>query len=165
MARRLSFYKPSTFSGTTLDKDDTQTKLDKLFNNNKITATYYNQLSSILNALSSNDKLNTLVPTFVFNGYLWEGVSSISFEDLSLSFMDSVISSGFQTALSVIKTAQKDAYFFNMSKVLDLEKETINKKYLNLMSNFTSTFNVATKDEFMRIYTGTNQYVSIGNTD
>ena len=79
--------------------------------------------------------------------------------------MDSVISSGFQTALSVIKTAQKDAYFSNMSKVLDLEKETINKKYLNLMSNFTSTFNVATKDEFMRIYTGTNQYVSIGNTD
>ena len=165
LSRRLSFYKPSTFSGTTLDKDDTQTKLDKLFNNNKITATYYNQLSSILNALSSNDKLNTLVPTFVFNGYLWEGVSSISFEDLSLSFMDSVISSGFQTALSVIKTAQKDAYFSNMSKVLDLEKETINKKYLNLMSNFTSTFNVATKDEFMRIYTGTNQYVSIGNTD
>ena len=161
----LMAYKPSTFSGTTLDKDDTQTKLDKLFNNNKITATYYNQLSSILNALSSNDKLNTLVPTFVFNGYLWEGVSSISFEDLSLSFMDSVISSGFQTALSVIKTAQKDAYFSNMSKVLDLEKETINKKYLNLMSNFTSTFNVATKDEFMRIYTGTNQYVSTGNTD
>lgn len=165
LSRRLSFYKPSTFSGTIIDKDDTQTKLDKLFNNNKITATYYNQLSSILNALSSNDKLNTLVPTFVFNGYLWEGVSSISFEDLSLSFMDSVISSGFQTALSVIKTAQKDAYFSNMSKVLDLEKETINKKYLNLMSNFTSIFNVATKDEFMRIYTGTNQYVSIGNTD
>lgn len=165
LSRSLSFYKPSTFSGTTIDKDDTQTKLDKLFNNNKITATYYNQLSSILSALSSNDKLNTLVPTFVFNGYLWEGVSSISFEDLSLSFMDSAISSGFQTALSVIKTAQKDAYFSNMSKVLDLEKETINKKYLNLMSNFTSTFNVATKDEFMRIYTGTNQYVSIGNTD
>ena len=46
----LMAYKPSTFSGTTLDKDDTQTKLDKLFNNNKITATYYNQLSSILNA-------------------------------------------------------------------------------------------------------------------
>lgn len=165
LSRSLSFYKPSTFSGTTIDKDDTQTKLDKLFNNNKITATYYNQLSSILSALSSNDKLNTLVPTFVFNGYLWEGVSSISFEDLSLSFMDSTISSGFQTALSVIKTAQKDAYFSNMSKVLDLEKETINKKYLNLMSNFTSTFNIATKDEFMRIYTGTNQYVSIGNTD
>lgn len=165
LSRSLSFYKPSTFSGTIIDKDDTQTKLDKLFNNNKITATYYNQLSSILSALSSNDKLNTLVPTFVFNGYLWEGVSSISFEDLSLSFMDSTISSGFQTALSVIKTAQKDAYFSNMSKVLDLEKETINKKYLNLMSNFTSTFNIATKDEFMRIYTGTNQYVSIGNTD
>lgn len=165
LSRSLSFYKPSTFSGTIIDKDDTQTKLDRLFNNNKITATYYNQLSSILSALSSDDKLNTLVPTFVFNGYLWEGVSSISFEDLSLSFMDSTISSGFQTALSVIKTAQKDAYFSNMSKVLDLEKETINKKYLNLMSNFTSTFNIATKDEFMRIYTGTNQYVSTGNTD
>jgi len=165
LARSLSFYKPSTFSGVTIDRDDTQEKLDKLFNNNKITATFYNQVSSILDALSSNDKLNTMVPTFVFNGYLWEGVSSISFEDLSLSFMDSVISSGFQTALSVIKTAQRDSYFSNMSKVLDLEKETINKKYLNLMSNFTSTFNIATKDEFMRIYTGTNQYVSIGNTD
>lgn len=54
--------------------------------NNEITPAYYHQLKSYLDYMKKNPDDFRLLASFIFNGYVWDGVSSISFEDLILSY-------------------------------------------------------------------------------
>ena len=54
--------------------------------NNEITPAYYHQLKSYLDYIKKNPDDFRLLASFIFNGYVWDGVSSISFEDLILSY-------------------------------------------------------------------------------
>lgn len=80
-------------------------KLLELYKKNEITVAYYNQLKFLLNSVKSNAAPSSLLSTFIFNGYVWDGVSSISFEDLSATSVDAGLgraASGFEFALGIV---------------------------------------------------------------
>lgn len=47
---------------------------------------------------------NSLLSSFIFNGYFWDGVPSISFEDLSTTYYSNRVSSGLQSPVFTVAT-------------------------------------------------------------
>ena len=71
---------------TTIDLKALSDQLLQCAKNNEITPAYYHQLKSYLDYMKKNPNDSRLLASFIFNGYVWDGVSSISFEDLILSY-------------------------------------------------------------------------------
>lgn len=71
---------------TTIDLKALSDQLLQCAKNNEITPAYYHQLKSYLDYMRDNPDDSRLLASFIFNGYVWDGVSSISFEDLILSY-------------------------------------------------------------------------------
>lgn len=79
--------------------NDFKTNLEALFANNLITNAYYRQIKGILSAYSTNKDYKQLFYSFIFNGYFWEGVPSISFEDLSTEFYSENVANGLEESV------------------------------------------------------------------
>lgn len=73
-----------------------ESTLNSLFEKNLITNAYYRQVKGILTALKNNSDYEQLLYSFIFNGYFWDGVPSISFEDLSTEFYSENIANGLE---------------------------------------------------------------------
>lgn len=116
-----------------LDLEHFSKELNNLKNGSKITYSYFKQINSIIeelkttsvnakgvgsNRLSLLNNINVEVPTasilkpgynsllssFIFNGYFWDGVPSISFEDLSTTYYSNRVSSGLQSPVFTVAT-------------------------------------------------------------
>lgn len=79
--------------------NDFKNNLEQLFQNNLITNAYYRQVKGILTAYEKNKDYKQLFFSFIFNGYFWDGVPSISFEDLSTEFYSANIVNGLEESV------------------------------------------------------------------
>lgn len=93
-----------------VDLDAVLSKLTQLFNNNQITVAYYNQLKCLINYVKNNQYSGHLLSAFMFNGYVWDGVSSISFEDLMQVAYDSKLAAyaDFETVITLTSNDVKE---------------------------------------------------------
>jgi len=79
--------------------DAFKTSLETLFKQNLITNAYYRQIKGLLSAYDTNKNYKQLFYSFIFNGYFWEGVPSISFEDLSTEFYSENVANGLEESV------------------------------------------------------------------
>ena len=128
--------------------------------NNEINPAYYRQLAFILN----NKGSQYLLPLFVFNGYLWEGLASISFEDLSTYNPTDAILSGFQTSLFTklaTKSSDKETYKDTVS-MKDVGFKEATKELADISQNLRNVavgiYNSANKQDIRSIYVGTGKF-------
>ena len=84
----------TTFSVTSFKKS-----LEQLFEQNLITNAYYRQIKGIIAAYETNREYKQLFSSFIFNGYFWDGVPSISFEDLSTEFYSENVVNGLEESV------------------------------------------------------------------
>lgn len=83
----------------------------KSVKNHEITSAYYFQLISYLDYVEEYPNNDYILSSFMFNGYVWDGISSISFEDLILTYFGSLLSqdSGFEIAFGINGRGLTDA--------------------------------------------------------
>ena len=127
---------------------------------NEINPAYYRQLSFIL----TNKGSQYLLPLFVFNGYLWEGLASISFEDLSTYNPTDAILSGLQTSLFTklaTKSSDKETYKDTVS-MKDVGFKEATKELADISQNLRNVavgiYNSANKQDIRSIYVGTGKF-------
>lgn len=83
----------------------------KTVKNHEITTAYYYQLISYIDYVEKYPENDYILSSFMFNGYVWDGISSISFEDLILTYFGSLLSqdSGFEIAFGINGRGLTDA--------------------------------------------------------
>lgn len=146
---------------------DFNLELKKLKDENHITFAYYKQIQTIIDfvAVSGQDNYRKLLASFLFNGYFWDGVSSISFEDLATSyFTDEALRRGLQTALfQSMSYSSKKSLFTSLSNI----KKNISTVFgTQTPSNLTSVtcglFDQGTFATIDNIYTRQGDFVLRG---
>ena len=85
-----------------------------------ITDAYYNQLISYIDYVEKYPQYDYLLASFMFNGYVWDGISSISFEDIILSYFGGLLSqdTGIELALGLNNKSYTKEKVDNLSKEL-----------------------------------------------
>lgn len=126
------------------------TKLSTLYKDNLISSAYYNQVSSILESYKSNKDYEQLIYSFIFNGFFWEGVPSISFEDLSTEFYSENVANGLE--IPILGSGKDDL----VSGAINLASRVVGTQK-NIKSNntaqFVGLFDQSTPDVVQNIYT------------
>lgn len=135
----------TTFSLNTFNE-----QLEQLLENNLISNAYYRQIKGILTSYELNKEYSQLFYSFIFNGYFWEGVPSISFEDLSTEFYSENIANGLELPLSVMGNNSIDSTVKQVTKTL-----TNNKKLEknNTSTVFLSLFDQSSVSKMQDVYT------------
>ena len=141
--------------------------LEVLKNTNKITYAYYSQVMSILKYIKSRDSITPymgLLSSFIFNGYFWDGVPSISFEDLATSFYTTDISSGFDVPVFALSTFGSNTS--TISNIMSVAKSIIEPSNsigkLNLTGVDLGLFTNPTIPSIDQVYTRQNDFVLRG---
>lgn len=107
-----SFQIPSKFSDllgmtelslSTIDLTALSNKLLECAKTNQITPAYYYQLKSYIDYVKKYPEYSYILTSFIFNGYVWNGISSISFEDLLLTYTGEIKANntGLELALGI----------------------------------------------------------------
>lgn len=138
--------------------DDTQSKIKELFNDNKITSVLANQFIYTLSSIKSDSKYAPYLSMMLFNGYLWDGVSSISFEDLVTNTYSNEAIGGFQLPLDIINKNslnEFDDIYDATNYIYERNKITTT----NDTSIFYGLFEQANKNTIESIYTKTNDII------
>ena len=99
--------------------------------NNEITPAYYHQLKSYLDYMRDNPDDLRLLASFIFNGYVWDGVSSISFEDLILSYSGEIDAENNGLEL---------AFGINGKQLSTEDREKLEKRAKNIKIEMKETF-------------------------
>lgn len=141
--------------------------IEVLKNTNKITYAYYSQVMSILKYIKSRDSITPymgLLSSFIFNGYFWDGVPSISFEDLATSFYTTDISSGFDVPVFALSTFGSNTS--TISNIMSVAKSIIEPSNsigkLNLTGVDLGLFTNPTIPSIDQVYTRQNDFVLRG---
>lgn len=123
--------------------------MDTLFNQDLITSAYYRQVKSILTALKSNSDYEQLLYSFIFNGYFWEGVPSISFEDLSTEFYSENVANGLE--IPVMGSGKDDfvSGAINLASRLVTKQKSVKS---NSTAQFIGLFDQATREDIQDTY-------------
>ena len=89
-----------------IDLRELDRKLLKAVNDNQITLAYYYQLKSYVDYVREYPDYSYILTSFIFNGYVWNGISSISFEDLLLTYTGEIKAqnTGLELALGISNT-------------------------------------------------------------
>ena len=131
---------------------------------NKDTFDCYYETYNITVNLKNNDNYQKLLASFLFNGYFWDGVSSISFEDLATSyFTDEALRRGLQTAIfQSLSYSSKKSIFTSLNNI----KTNINNVFGAQTSNLTNVtcglFDQGTISSIDNIYTRQGDFVLRG---
>lgn len=155
-----------SIDGDKLNIVDFNAELKKLKDENHITFAYYKQIQTIIDfvAVYGQDNYRKLLASFLFNGYFWDGVSSISFEDLATSyFTDEALRRGLQTAIfQSMSYSSKKSIFTSLNNI----KTNIGKVFGSQTSNLTSVtcgvFDQGTFSSIDNIYTRQGDFVLRG---
>lgn len=151
----------------TLDVPALMEQIELLKNNNCITYSYYSQIMAILRFVSTNnstEQFNRLFASFVFNGYFWDGIPSISFEDLAASYYTQNISSGFQTPVFTLATFGSNNA--TLSKIESVATSIIGKLTSRGLKNTSNVsiglFTESSAESIARTYLRPNEFVLRG---
>lgn len=109
---------------SSIDLTALSNSLLSLVKNNEITPAYYYQLKSYIDYVKTNPESVNILASFIFNGYVWDGVSSISFEDLILTYSGEISAenNGLELALGL-----------NAKQLTEEERKELEEKSKNLM--------------------------------
>jgi hypothetical protein len=126
-----------------LDKLSTQLKL--YFDTNKITAAYYNQTAALVK-IAKDFKYYPVLSSFIFNGLVWDGVSSISFEDLMGSYYSIFKADGANMFAIAVGIDSKSTGKMNLGKFLTSSRKDTDKT-VQRAANATSDIKYVTSVE------------------
>lgn len=84
--------KATSLFGDIVDYDKLRELLLKAVKKHDITDAYYYQLISYIDYVEEHPQSDYILSSFMFNGYVWDGISSISFEDLILTYFGGLFS-------------------------------------------------------------------------
>lgn len=154
---RTFFIERQAIGSEVIDLSEIRLLLNHCFKSNKVTLSYYNQLSSLLDTMEQDERYKMYTPMFMFNGSVWDGVSSISFEDLSNSAYSNLVAEGFQLPLlsPVISSSDRNT----MASILNISDEQSRMDLRNKTAVFVGMFDQADKATTESIYVSTDNYV------
>ena len=91
--------------------------------------------------MEQDERYKMYTPMFIFNGSVWDGVSSISFEDLSNSAYSNLVSEGFQLPLLSPTISNVDRN--TMAGILNISDEQSRLDLRNKTAVFVGMFDQA----------------------
>lgn len=124
--------------------------LDELFNKNFISSAYYNQVKGVLEATKTNQDYELLLYSFIFNGYFWEGVPSISFEDLSTEYYSKNVTNGLDVPIVTLST--DGTMTVNTQQPTKSPVNNVIDQPTNLKSGFVGLFGMATPSKLQKTF-------------
>lgn len=142
---------PKIVQSTRVNIDVTQLsiKLEELYKKDLINSAYYRQVKSILDAYKTNKEYEQLLYSFVFNGFFWDGVPTISFEDLSTEFYSENVANGLE--IPVLGSGKEDIVSGAKNLALKIKGKKTSVKGNNT-AQFIGLFDQSTPAQVQGVY-------------